>query len=305
MIPTILIVSMVAFSVIMLLPGDPALAILGESQAKDQVAYESLRKELGLDRPLPIQYLEWVTRATRGDLGMSIRDHQPVVQGILARLPATVLLAFSAMVMGVLIAIPAGIVSAIRPNSKWDVVGTIACLSGVAIPPFWLGIVLVFVMAVMLRWLPPTGFVSPVEDPGQSLRHLIMPMLTLSTGVAAVVMRQARSTLIEVMQADFITTAHAKGLKRAVVVYRHAVKNALIPVVTVIGLHTSRLLGGVVVVESVFAIPGIGQLAVNSIYARDFPMVQGVILFMAMAVLVANLVTDVLYAYLDPRIKYQ
>ncbi len=296
---------MIAFSILMLLPGDPALAILGESRAQDREAYEALRRELRLDRPLALQYLDWVSKAVQGDLGRSTRDQQPVTQGILERLPATLLLTFCAMVLGLLIALPAGIISAVRPNSKADVIGTIFALSGVAIPHFWLGIVLIFVLAVWLRWLPPSGFASPLDNLGTSLRLMIMPAITLSTGIAAVIMRQVRSALIEVMRADYVTTARAKGLRELTVVQRHALRNALIPVVTVIGLQTGRLLGGAVVVESVFSIPGVGRLAVDAIYARDFPMVQGVIMVLATAVLVANLLTDILYAYIDPRIRYE
>ena len=304
MIPTILAVSMVAFSITFLLPGDPALAILGEQRANDRQAYEALRKDLGLDRPIHIQYLDWVGKAVRGNLGISVRNGQPVMEGILQRLPVTMMLTLSAMAIGLLVALPVGIISAVKPNSKLDVAGTLFAMSGVAIPDFWLGIVLIFLLAVTLRWLPPSGFVSPFEDAGASLKLMIMPAFTLSTGLAAVITRQTRSALIEVMQQDYIVTARAKGLHELLVVERHALRNALIPVLTVIGLQTGRLFGGAAVVETIFSIPGVGRLAVDSIYYRDFPMVQGVVLVLAMAVLIANLITDVLYAGIDPRIRF-
>jgi peptide/nickel transport system permease protein len=303
-VPTVIIVSLVSFSIILFLPGDPALAILGPERAADKEAYARIRQDMGLDRPVPIQYLEWAGKAVRGDLGTSVRNQQPVLEGIKERLPVTILLGACAMILGLLIALPVGIISAVRPNSKADAIGTIFALSGVAVPHFWLGILLIFLFGVTLRWLPPSGFVSPTENPGESLRLLLMPAFTLATGIAAVIMRQVRSALIEVMQNDYITTARAKGLREAVVVNRHALKNALIPVITIIGLQTGRLLGGAVVVEQIFAIPGVGRLAIDSINYRDFPMVQGVILVLALAVLIANLVTDVLYAYIDPRIRY-
>jgi peptide/nickel transport system permease protein len=304
MIPTIFVVSVIAYSILALLPGDPALAILGEAQAKDRVAYDALRLELGLDRPIPVRYVDWATKALRGDLGTSTRTNEPVLQGILQRLPATILLSVLAMALALAIAFPLGIVSAVRPNSKTDVVGTILAMSGVALPNFWLGIVLVFVFAVLLRWLPASGYVPPQDNLGASLRLMILPVFTLGTGLAAVITRQVRSSLLEVLESDYIRTARAKGLRPQLVVQRHALKNALIPVVTVIGLQTGRLFGGTVVVESIFAIPGVGRLAVDSIYFRDFPMVQGIVLVLALAVLLTNLLTDVLYAYIDPRIKY-
>lgn len=303
-VPTLVIISMISFSILLLLPGDPALAILGPDRANDRAAYQVLRQELGLDRPIPLQYLDWAGKALQGDLGRSVRNQQPVLDGIAERLPTTLVLSLCAMLVALLIAVPAGVVSATRPNSKWDIVGTLFALSGVAIPNFWLGIVMIFVFAVWLHLLPPSGYISPTEDPGASLRLLLMPTFTLSTGIAAVIMRQVRSALIEVMQQDYIVTARSKGLHERVLVVRHALKNALIPVVTVIGLQTGRLLGGAVVVETIFSIPGVGRLAVDSIFYRDFPMVQGVILVLALAVLIANLVTDVLYAFIDPRIRF-
>lgn len=305
MVPVLIFVSMIAFTITMLLPGDPARAMLGEERANDQVAYQALRQDLGLDRPVPVQYLDWVGRALHGDLGISIRNKQPVAQGIVQRLGPTSELALVAMLLAIFIALPAGILSAVRPNSRLDIVATLSAMSGVAIPHFWLGIMLMLVFAVWLHWLPPSGFISPFEDLGANVRMILLPALTLSTGLAAVVMRQVRSALVEVMQGEYIVTARAKGLQPRIVVSRHALKNALIPVVTIIGLQIGRLFGGAVVVEQVFSIPGIGRLAIDSIFFRDFPMVQAVMLVLSIAVLTANLITDILYAYIDPRIRYQ
>ncbi|MHB9092751.1 MAG: ABC transporter permease, partial [Chloroflexota bacterium] len=226
-IPTIIIVSMVSFSIILLLPGDPALAILGPERAADKEAYAKIRQEMGLDQPVPLRYLDWAGKAVQGNLGISIRNQQPVLEGIKDRLPVTLLLSACAMLLGLLIALPAGIISAVKPNSKYDIAGTVFALSGVAIPHFWLGIMLIFIFGVWLRWLPPSGFVSPTEDLGTSVKLLLMPTFTLATGIAAVIMRQVRSALIEVMQQDYIVTARAKGLREQVVVVSHALKNAL------------------------------------------------------------------------------
>ncbi len=301
--PVLVLVSLIAYSLILLLPGDPALAILGE-QARDEQLYRTLRRELGLDRPVALQYFDWARRAAAGDFGLSIRTRQPIRDALRQRLQPTVQLAVMAFVLAVLIALPVGIVSAVRPNSRLDVIGTVGALSGVAIPHFWLGILLIYVLSVWLRWLPPSGYVALTQDPVQSMRLMLMPAVTLSTGIAAVIARQVRSALIEALQQEYIVTARAKGLGERRVVRVHGLKNALIPVVTVLGLQVGRLIGGAAVVETVFSIPGVGRLAVDSIFFRDFPVVQAVVMVTATAVLVANLATDVLYAYLDPRIRY-
>jgi peptide/nickel transport system permease protein len=304
MIPVLLLVTIIAFSIILLLPGDPALAILGEELARDKVLYQNLRDELGLDRPIPIQYLDWLQKALRGNLGISVRNRQPIVEAISQHLPPTLELSFIAFIISLIIAVPVGIVSAVRPNSIEDMVGTIIAMVGVAVPHFWLGILFIYAFAVYWRLLPPSGYINIFDDPGQNLRLMIMPAFTLGLGMGATVMRQIRSSLIEVMQQEYIVTARAKGLKENVVVTGHALKNAMIPVVTVIGLQVGRLFGGAVVTETIFSIPGAGRLAVDSIYFRDFPVVQAVILVMAVAVLLCNLAADVLYAYIDPRIRF-
>ena len=302
LVPVLLVVSVVVFSLIHLTPGDPVAIMLREES--DPATAAALRAALGLDRPLPVQYLTWLGRAARGELGRSIRTNQPVTQAILERLPVTLTLAAAATLLALAVALPAGIVSAVRRNSLADVAGTVAALSGVSLPNFWLAILLIFVFSVTLGWLPPLGWVSPVRDPWGGLRSLVLPAVTLGTAMAAVVMRMTRSSLLEVLQLEFVRTARAKGLREGRVVLRHALRNALIPVVTVVGLQAGALLGGAIITESVFALPGVGRLLVDAIFQRDFPLVQGVVLFLALNFLLVNLVVDLAYAVLDPRIRY-
>ncbi len=305
MIPVMLLASVISFSIIFLLPGDPALLILGDQLASDRQLYEAKRAELGLDRPLPIQYLDWLGKTVRGDLGVSTRDRQPVTQGIADRLPVTLQLAAFSMVLALAIALPAGIISALKPNSKWDIASSLVAFGGIALPNFWFGILLIYFLAVVLRLLPPSGYVPFTQDPVQNLTRMLMPSLTLGLGLSAILMRQTRSSLLEVLHQDYITTARAKGLGKREVVLRHALKNGLIPVVTVIGLQLGLLFGGAIITESIFSIPGIGRWAVDSITNRDFPVVQAVSLVMAVGVLLANLLADIAYAYIDPRIHYR
>ncbi len=303
-VPVLLLITIITFAIVHLLPGDPALAYLGEAAAKDQVAYEAVRLELGLDQPLPVQYGKWLGKVVQGDMGKSVRTREPVTTGLSIRLPVTLQLALMAILFAVVIAVPVGILSAVRPGSKTDSIGTVFAISGVAVPHFWLGIILIYVFALWLRWLPASGYKSPTENLGANLQYMLLPALTLGAGQAAVIMRQVRSSLIEVLRNEYVRTARAKGLRERMVVQRHALKNAFIPVITIIGMQVGRLFGGAVVVESIFALPGLGRLAIDSIMFRDFAMLQGAILILAVAVVVLNLLTDVLYAYLDPRIKY-
>jgi peptide/nickel transport system permease protein len=303
-IPVIFLVTVVVFSITMLLPGDPALAFLGEANMRDKVAYEAMRKELGLDRPLPVQYALWLGKALQGDLGRSVRTHEAVTAALAARLPVTLELAAVSLGIALLIAIPVGIVSATRPNSKLDTVATVVAVSGVALPEFFVGILLIYLFAVGLQLLPPSGFVPLSAGLWPNLKSILLPALSLGLALNAVTMRQVRASLIEVMGEDYITVARAKGLSEGTVIRIHALKNAMIPVITVIGLQVGRLFGGTVVVETIFAFPGMGRLAADSIFFRDFPALQGVVLVMALAVLVCNLLTDVLYAYVDPRIRF-
>ena len=303
-VPVLLLVSLVVFAITMLLPGDPAMAFLGDAMGRDKVAYEAMRKELGLDRPIAVQYASWLTRAVKGDLGRSVRTREPVVEGLRARFPVTFQLTAMALCFAVLVAVPVGILSATRPNSWPDTVGTVIAVGVVAIPEFWLGILMIYVFAVWLHVMPSSGYVPLAAGWWSSVQSMIMPAIALGTTVTAVTMRQVRASLLEVLRQEYVVTARAKGLSEARVVRVHAVKNALIPVVTIIGLQIGRLMGGAVVVETIFALPGMGRLAADSIFFRDFPMLQGVVLLMATAVLLFNLLTDLVYAYLDPRIRY-
>ncbi|MBX3143020.1 MAG: ABC transporter permease [Trueperaceae bacterium] len=304
MAPVIFLISVMAFSLVLLLPGDAALAILGESGARDEARYQALRDQLGLDEPIPVRYLKWAGDALRGDLGTSIRTREPVAQAVMRRLSPTLHLTILALIIAVAVGLPLGVASAVRQRTWFDSVGTMFALGGLAIPNFWLGILLIYVFSIWLRWLPSSGFVPIWEDPLQSLRLLLMPSLALATGLMAIVLRQVRSAVLEVMREDYVTTARSKGLAERQVIDKHALRNALIPVITVIGLQLGRLFGGAVTIEIVFSIPGMGRLAVDSIFFRDFVMVQAIMLVLALAVLVASLVTDVFYAALDPRIRY-
>ncbi len=303
-IPVLWLVTVISFAIILLVPGDAAIALLPEDALRDEELYQFYRRELGLDLPLPVQYLTWVGKVLRGNLGVSFRNQQLVLEGIAQRLGPTIELSLLSMLVSMGVGLPMGIISAIKPNSKIDAAGTVFVLAGVATPNFWLGIMLILVASVWLRWLPAGGYVPFIESPLANLKLMIMPAITLGTALAAITMRQTRSALLEALQQEYITTARAKGLGALVVIIRHALKNAFIPVVTIIGLQMGRLFGGTVIVESVFGIPGIGRLAMDSIFGHDIPMVQGVMLLMGIAVLISNLVTDILYVYLDPRIRY-
>jgi len=294
-------VSLIVFSLIALIPGDPARIMLGEEVSK--TALEALRKDLGLDRPLVIRYLIWVTHLLRGDLGRSVRDGRPVLDTLLLKLPVTVELAVVSLVVAWAIAIPAGVVAAYKQRTPVDYAATAVALAGVSIPNFWLGIMLIYLLAVNRHLLPPSGYVEPWIDLTRNVRLMVMPAIVLGTALAALVMRLLRSSMLEVLGSDFIRTARAKGLTDTVVVTRHALKNAMIPVITVMGLQLSGLLGGAVITETIFSVPGLGRLTVDSILTRDFPMIQGVVLFAALAVVATNLTVDLTYAVLDPRIR--
>ncbi|MCC7371882.1 MAG: ABC transporter permease [Chloroflexi bacterium] len=304
MVPVVWLVSVIAFSIILLLPGDPALAILGPERARDTVAYQAIRAELGLDRSIPIQYVSWVSKMLVGDFGNSAHYQQPVTKLVGSSISPTVQLALMSMIVALIIALPIGIISAVKPGSWLDVIGTTLALSGVAIPNFLLGILLILLFALVLRWFPAGGYVPFTENPGESLRLMLLPAFALGTGLAAVLMRQIRSAMLEVMNQDYVTTARSKGLNTRAVVLRHALMNALIPVITVVGVQVGRLMGGTVVIETIFSVPGMGKLAVAAIFYRDFPVVQAVVLLMGTAILFSNLITDLLYGVLDPRVRY-
>jgi peptide/nickel transport system permease protein len=305
MVPLLILVSMIAFSLILLLPGDPAIAILGEERANadNRSAYFALRQEMGLDDPIPIQYLHWASRAIRGDFGSSIRNQDSIAITIGTHIPPTVELALLAAIISVLIAFPAGIISALKPNSLADMGATLAALSGVAVPHFFLGILLIYAFAVWLHLVPPSGYVAPWDDLGQNLSLMILPAITIGTGLAAILMRQVRSALMEVLNQEYIITARSKGLAESGIIIGHALKNAAIPVVTIMGQQIGTLIGGAVVSETIFSIPGMGRLIIESISYRDFPVVQASVLILSASVLLANLGADVVYGYLDPRIR--
>ncbi len=302
MAPVLLLVSVVIFSIIHLTPGDRVLVMLGEEASPE--ARDALRRELGLDQPLPIQYAAWLARVLRGDLGRSIRTHQPVSEAILQRLPVTIELSALAMLVSLSIALPAGIVAAVRRNSRADVISTVFSLLGVSMPNFLLAVLLIFVLSLQLRWLPPIGYVNPLQDIAANLKGMIMPALALGTALAAVVARLTRSSLLEVLSQDYIRTAWAKGLREGLIIQRHAMKNSLIPVVTVVGLQLGNLLGSAIVTETIFALPGVGRLVIDSIFQRDFPLVQAVVLYLSLIFLMVNLLVDLVYAYRDPWIRY-
>ncbi len=303
MIPVLFIVSVISFGLLYVLPGDPAIAILGEN-AGNQDTYRSLRRELGLDDPIWVQYYKWLGRVLQGDLGTSIRSGEPVTHLLWERAPVSLYIGVAGMFVSVLIGIPAAILSATRPGSRFDMSATVFGLAGVAIPSFWQALMFIYVFGVMLRWLPPSGYTSPTEDLTLSLKMLIMPAIVLGTGSAAVIMRQARSALIEVLEQDYITVARAKGVIEKRVVAVHAMKNAMIPVLTVLGLQVGSLVSGAAITETVFAIPGVGRTAVDAIFFRDYPVLQGAFLMLTLAVMIVNLLTDLAYGYLDPRIRY-
>lgn len=301
MLPVLFFVTLIIFVLINLIPGDAARLFLGEEAAPDAIA--ALRHEMGLDRPLYVQYVRWVGRMARGDFGYSFKDHRPVLQTLLEKLPVTAELTAGALLIAWVVAIPAGVLAAWRQRTAVDYGASAVALGGLSIPNFWLGIMLIYLFAVHLRWLPASGFVPITESFGRNLRALAMPAFNLGIVLAAVVMRQLRSSMLEVMSADFVRTARAKGLAQAVVLVRHALRNAVIPVITVMGIQLGTLLGGAIITETIFAVPGLGQLAVNSIYSRDYPMLEGVVIASAVAILMVNLLVDVVYSLIDPRIK--
>lgn len=305
LIPVVFIVSIVTFAFIHLLPGDPVVALMGpEAGNASAERIEARRHELGLDRALVVQYVDWVGNAVRGDLGVSAVTNQKVSEALSDRFPVTLHLALASLLVAVIIAVPAGITSAYRRNTPLDRVLTILALTGVAMPSFWLGILLILLFAVQFQWLPPSGFVSITTDPLECLRHLVLPAIALGTVQSAVIMRQVRSSLLEVLREDYVRTARAKGLNERKVIVGHALRNAMLPVVTVVGIQVSALLGGSVVVETVFAMPGLGRYAVDAIFIRDYPVVQAVVLVTALIVVLSSLMTDLSYALLDPRIRY-
>jgi peptide/nickel transport system permease protein len=293
-IPVLLGISLLLFFMLRMLPGDPAQVLAGQMASVEDV--KLIRHQLGLDRPIIVQYGLFLSRLVRFDLGRSARTQNPVIREVWARLPNTVLLAVAAITLACLFGIPAGIIAAVRPYTWIDYLFTSMALFGISMPVFWLGLMLVVIFSVVLQWLPAGGT--------GSWKHMILPSFTLAAFVVAFITRMTRASMIEVLSQDYTTTARSKGLKEQVVIMKHALKNALIPIITVVGLQFGLLLGGAVLTETVFAWPGIGRLIVDSILARDYPVIQGTILIFGLLYILVNLFVDMIYAFIDPRIRY-
>lgn len=308
MIPVLLIVTGVLFALREATPGDPASVAIGQEALLTNDEYQqtlrNLRAKYDLDKPLPAQYGLWVARAAVGDLGNSYRSNQPVREAIVERMPVTLELGALSLLLSWVIAIPAGVIAAKNRNKIQDLGANFVGLLGLSLPNIWVAFVLIYVFAVKFQWLPPSGYVRFTDDPVENLRSMVLPVITLGTSGAAVIMRLTRSSLLEVIAQDYMRTARAKGLRERAILWRHGMRNALIPITTVVGLELGGLLGGAFIIESIFALPGMGKLAVDAIYARDYPIVQGVLLLSTVTYLLANFAVDVSYGLLDPRIRY-
>lgn len=297
------LVSAIVFAVIRFVPGDPASLLLGFEATPEGLA--RLRHEMGLDRPIVVQYASWLHDVVRGDFGISWQSKHPALTLIQRRVPATLWLTTCAVLVGVAIAMPLGILGGSRPRTLSDGLATTFSLLGIAVPSFWLGLMLLLMFAVWLRWLPPSGYVPVSENPVESLRHVALPALTLGVGLAAPLARFLRAGMLEVMGQDYIRTAVAKGLHQKAIVLRHALRNALLSVVTVFALLFGSLLGGAIITESVFNWPGIGTLFLRAVQQRDYGVVQGIVLYITLIFTTANFAADILYAFIDPRIRYE
>jgi peptide/nickel transport system permease protein len=295
------VISLIVFTGVRMIPGDPARVMAGTDA--DEAGLADIREKYGLKDPVPIQYVRWVRLAVVGDLGESIRTRESVVRTVARKLPITIELALLSLLVALAIAIPVGVLSAVRRNSVWDYLANGVSLCGLSVPSFWLGIMLILFFSVRLGVLPASGFVPLWEDPVANLKRMIMPAFVLGTALTAVLMRQTRNSMIEILSADYIRTARSKGLAGRAVVFRHAIRNGLIPVVTILGLQMGALMGGAVVTEQIFVVPGFGRLIVEAVFTRDYPLVQGVVLITASAYVVINLLVDISYTILDPRIR--
>jgi peptide/nickel transport system permease protein len=302
LIPVALVVLLVTFSLIHLAPGNPAYTILGEQASKQAVKLLDIK--MGLNRPLPTQFLVYLWHVVHGNLGRSLLDNEPVGHLIISRLPITLELTILAMALALIVALPIGILAGYRPNTWIDSLSRLLALVGAAVPNFWLALLLIWVFAVRFRWMPALGWVPLSQGLGQNLYHIALPVVVLALQLVAITSRVLRGELMEVLHQLFVQVARAKGINEWGVVMRHGVRNALIPVITVVGLQVGGLLGGVVITEEIFSLPGMGQLVVNSIFNRDYITLQGTVLFLALVVLLANLAVDLLYAAIDPRIRY-
>jgi peptide/nickel transport system permease protein len=302
LIPVLLIVGIIVFGLMQLVPGDPAAVMLGRDATQEQK--DALRERLGLDAPIQVQFVNWFGNALRLDFGESLFIGKPVTEALRDRVAPTGLLTLYALTLSILIAIPAGVIAAVRANSLLDRVLMIMSISGAAIPSFFLGILLILLFAVVLGWLPSGGYVDFSEDPGEHFRYMILPTLALGFSAAGLLARLVRSTMLDVLNEEYVRTAFAKGLQERHVILRHALRNAMIPVLTVIGISLASMLGGAVVIETVFNIPGMGRLLVQSVTRRDFPVVQGAVVMVAAIEVLVMLLIDLLYVYVDPRVRY-
>jgi peptide/nickel transport system permease protein len=301
LVPVALLASIVIFGLMRMIPGDPALVIAGEDASPERI--QELRVRLRLDRPLPVQYVAWLGSVLRGDLGESIVSGQPVARILAQKVTATAELAVGALLVAVVVGIPLGVAAALRRGTALDLAVTAYTSTVLGIPNFWLGLLLILLFVVALNWLPPGGRIALTEDPGAAWRYLLMPVLTLSVRASGIFIRFTRTSMLEVLPEDYVRTARAKGLAEGVVVARHALRCALIPVVTVVGLEFGRLLAGAVIAEQIFAWPGVGRLIIQAVGQRDFAIVQGVLLLLVVVFVLVNLITDLLYGVLDPRIR--
>ncbi|MBV9360770.1 MAG: ABC transporter permease [Betaproteobacteria bacterium] len=301
-IPTLFFVSVLIFGLQQLLPGDPAIALAGEDRDPEVVAF--LRAKFHLDEPLPVRYWYWAKGVLHGDLGDSVRIQKPVTELITEKLPVTLQLAAMAIVIALVIGLTAGVISAVKKDTWWDYGANVFALWGLSTPNFWLGILLILLFAVHLGWLPASGYVSPFEDLKGNVASMIMPAFVLGNAFAAVLMRHTRSAMLQVLSSDYVRTARAKGLDERVVVLKHALRNALVPVITLGALGLGELLGGAVLTEQVFSIPGFGKLIVDAVFNRDYSVVQGVVLFTASAYILLNLLADMAYFFVNPSLRH-
>ncbi|HIG44785.1 MAG: ABC transporter permease [bacterium] len=305
MIPVMVIVTFLVYALMFAIPGDPARAMIGPGESLDAEQLELIRKQYNFDKPVVVQYGLWLAKVLQGDLGRSTQNYRPVAEELKTRALVTLQFGVVAWLIAVVVGVPAGIVSAVYRGTRLDFVATLISVAGVAIPNFWLGIMTILLFGVKLGWLPIQGYVNIFDDPMEGLRHMVLPALALGVTSWALIMRQSRSAMLEVLAQDYVRTARAKGMHPVSVVWIHALRNALLPVVTVFGLQTGRIFAGAIVIETLFGIPGMGQFMIQAVFARDFQSVQGAVLVMALAVLFANLITDLVYAWLDPRIRFE
>lgn len=299
-VPVLLGASFIAFIMIHLAPGDPARFMLGERATAEQV--EQLRRELGLHQPLYVQYYDFLVSALQGDLGSSVRTNQPVGSMILARLPYTIQLAVASMIISLSVAFPAGVISAKNSNTRIDDVSRIGALAGISIPNFWLGLLLILFVAVSVQIFPISGMTLVSENVVEGITSTLLPAVALGTALAALIMRLLRGGMLDELNSGYVKTAETYGLNKSEIMYVHVLKNAVLPTLTIVGIQLGALIGGSVIIETVFGIPGIGRLAIDSIFQQDFPVIQGIILLVAVVFVISNLIVDLLYGFLDPRI---